>query len=229
MRTDTLLKAVQSYLSAEKNVATNRLREAERESLKQHVEDACKRLEADAATAAAPVEATPAKPLFRRIMVAVDNSLQAGFAINVAAELAKSLHSELCLVHVAHIPPPTNPDLAYEQFELEPMCLEAGQKLLDQTADRLSGVAPIEKVLRQGDPATEIADVANRLGADLIVMGTHGRGRFTAAVVGSVAQGVMRHVTCPVLCVAHDPAELNTVRHQAREKTPDDYFPAGIA
>lgn len=228
MRTDTLLRAVQSYLSTEANVATNRLREAERESLKQHVDQACQQFSVDAQTAALSPEPPVGKPLFRRIMVAIDSSLQAGFAINVAADLARHLGSELSLIHVVHVPPPTNPDIAYQQFELEPICLETGQKLLDQVAAQLSGVAPIEKFLRQGDPVTEIADVANRLGADLIVMGTHGRGRFTAAVVGSVAQGVMRHVTCPVLCVAHDPAESTSV-HQAKQKTPDDYFPAGIA
>jgi len=143
---------------------------------------------------------------FKHVMVAVDQSDQAIFALTVAVRLADDLHSHLSLVHVVHLPPVTNPDFAYQNIEMRPVCLESGQKFLDQLTQSLpSGT---NKVLREGDPATEIIDAATRLGADLLIMGTHGRGRFAAAVVGSVAHKVMQKVPCPVLCVAHKPETI---------------------
>ena len=102
------------------------------------------------------------------------------------------------------LPAVTNPDLAYEQIQIRTSSFDGGQQLLDRFARRLAGT-DVEQVMRQGDPATEIADAATRLGANLVVIGTHGRGRFASAVIGSVAQGVMRKAACPVLCVAHHP------------------------
>jgi nucleotide-binding universal stress UspA family protein len=142
---------------------------------------------------------------FEHVMVAVDPSDQACFALTVATRLAHDLHSHLSLVHVVHMPPVTTPDFAYS-IEMRPICLETGQKFLDELTQKLP--PGTIKVLREGDPAAEITDAAIRLGADLLIMGTHGRGRFATAVVGSVAHKVMQKVTCPVLCVANKPEPI---------------------
>ncbi len=222
MNTETLLKAVQNYLESETACGNSKFIEADRNLLYQQVSEARKELAVGEACACS-IDHTTGR-IFKRIMVALDNSEQSGFAGRLAARLAMELGCDLSLIHVVHIPPMVNPDLAFEQIEMHPAMLEGGQSLLDRTAKRLAAFAPIEQVLREGDPATEIADAATRLGADLIVLGTHGRGRFASAVVGSVAQGVMRKATCPVLCIAHDPMEPRAV---ARIAAPvqADYFP----
>lgn len=163
---------------------------------------------------------------FKHIMVAVDESEQALRAADVAFRLAKDLHAQVTLIHVAHLPPVTNPDLAYEDIALRPVYFEAGQTLLDRLARR--GGLGTEKVLREGDPATQIIDVATRLGADLLVMGTHGRGRVAAAVVGSVAHKVMSHVTWPVLCVAHPAAMADDREEQTAESIGTSGPPVGV-
>jgi nucleotide-binding universal stress UspA family protein len=53
--------------------------------------------------------------------------------------------------------------------------------------------------LEEGIPAEEIVRVAREVEADLIVMGTHGRSGLGRLLLGSVAEQVMRHATCPVL------------------------------
>ena len=78
---------------------------------------------------------------------------------------------------------------------------ERGEESLDAVAatGEARGV-PVERHLRRGRPHEEILDAASDYGADLIVMGTHGRtgvGRFLAA--GSVAERVVRHSEAPVL------------------------------
>jgi nucleotide-binding universal stress UspA family protein len=59
----------------------------------------------------------------------------------------------------------------------------------------------IEHRLLEGDPATVIAETAAETGADLVVMGTHGRTGLTRFVMGSVAEDVLRKAPCPVLTV----------------------------
>jgi len=226
MRTDSLLRAVQSYLEAQEATGAAKADDTARNQLLKRVCEARIQLETDE-LAAALIEKN-AKPAFRRIMVAVDNSEQAHFALDVAVRFAKALHSELALIHVVHLRPIVPAELAYERTDFRPICLEGGQHLLDDLAERLADFGPVEKVLREGDPAVEIANAATCLGADLLVIGTHGRGRFASAVVGSVAQGVMRKVICPVLCVAHDLAEEHTESKYV-EPAQADYFPTPLA
>lgn len=80
---------------------------------------------------------------------------------------------------------------------------ERGERALDAVAEsgEKRGIE-VERHLRRGRPHEEILDAASDFGADLIVMGTHGRtgiGRFIAA--GSVAERVVRHSEAPVLTV----------------------------
>jgi nucleotide-binding universal stress UspA family protein len=56
-------------------------------------------------------------------------------------------------------------------------------------------------MVREGMPRAAILDVAREVGADLIVMGTHGRTGLTHVVFGSVAEHVVRHSRIPVLTV----------------------------
>lgn len=71
--------------------------------------------------------------------------------------------------------------------EAETLCKEKGVKS--------------EKIIRTGHPVEEIIQEANRSKADLIVMGSHGRSAHGAAILGSVAFGVVHRGRCPVLIV----------------------------
>src|SRR6185436_5024181 len=58
--------------------------------------------------------------------------------------------------------------------------------------------------VRDGEPWREIRDAAERLPADLLVMGTHGRGGFEHLILGSVTEKVLRGVASPILTVCHE-------------------------
>jgi nucleotide-binding universal stress UspA family protein len=66
---------------------------------------------------------------------------------------------------------------------------------------------PFEHRLLVGEPATAIVEDAEKEGADLIVMGTHGRTGLSRLLMGSVAEAVVRRAKCPVLTVKH-PAQV---------------------
>ena len=78
------------------------------------------------------------------------------------------------------------------------------RRTLDDTLGRVdtTGV-PVEGVLVEGGPARELLDAAK--GADLLVVGTHGRGGFTGMLLGSTSQHVTHHATCPVVLVPDEP------------------------
>src|SRR5215472_18764432 len=59
-------------------------------------------------------------------------------------------------------------------------------------------------VLKQGNPWPEMRDLIEQSDIDLIVLGTHGRGLIGTLLLGSVAEQVLRHATCPVLTVGPD-------------------------
>jgi nucleotide-binding universal stress UspA family protein len=155
----------------------------------------------------------------KHILVAVDESDQASFALECAAGLAVDLSARLSIVHVVHLPPNINPELAYLDIAARPKLMEEGKELLDRAVGMCPPGTDTSRILREGDPATELADAAIRFGADLVVVGTHARGRFASAVIGSVAQSVMRTVPCPVLCVAHkfEPASASAERLASRD------------
>ncbi|MFN8515911.1 MAG: universal stress protein [Thermomicrobiales bacterium] len=65
----------------------------------------------------------------------------------------------------------------------------------------------METLLREGAPASDIVAAAQEWQADLIVVGTHGRGGLGRLVLGSVAESVLRDAPCPVLVVRMGTAE----------------------
>ena len=62
-------------------------------------------------------------------------------------------------------------------------------------------IGHISRHFTNGSPADEIVNTAGSIGADLIVVGTHGRTGFRRAVIGSVAERVVRNAPCTVVCV----------------------------
>jgi nucleotide-binding universal stress UspA family protein len=134
-----------------------------------------------------------------RILLATDGSREAQLAATTAADLAKSTGSELHLIHVGELRP-----TFLAQTEVEPAQLEReARQLLDEQARKVEGVGgPVKQAhLRLGRADEEIVDLAQSIGAGLIVMGSRGRGRIRRALMGSVSESVVRHAHCPVTIV----------------------------
>ena len=136
---------------------------------------------------------------FRNILCPVDfeeNSLQ---ALNVAADITRQNDGTLFLMHVASIAiaPVTMPTYVDLYKAQEETALRRLQKL---AREHLSGLK-YQLFTHVGDPATGILRTQKAVGADLIVMGTHGRRGFSRFLLGSIAEYVLRESTCPVLTV----------------------------
>jgi nucleotide-binding universal stress UspA family protein len=133
------------------------------------------------------------------ILLATDGSSEAELAATTAADLAKSTGSELHVVHVGELLP-----TVFAQTELEPAQLERqARELLDEQVRRVeeAGGTVKEAHLRLGRADEEIVDLAQGMGAGMIVMGSRGRGRIRRALMGSVSDSVVRHAPCPVTIV----------------------------
>ena len=133
--------------------------------------------------------------MFAKLLVPLDRSLLAEEAIGHAASLARRCNAELDLVLVHEPFPHVSPH--------DPLWTKAGldhdQQYIEQIAGELtsgSHIAVTCAVIR-GEPAATICLRAKNVGADLIVMTTHGRTGMSRAWLGSVADAVMRHSSHP--------------------------------
>ena len=144
-----------------------------------------------------------ARSAYRRPLAAVDLSEASRATLSLASRFVGRAGPLLDVVHAYH------PE--HEQV-LERVATKAGRAahrrecrlavrravvdLVDSSA-----AAPLARrlVLRRADPRSAILSVARARGADLIALGTHGRAGLAHLLLGSVAEGVMRHATCDVL------------------------------
>lgn len=143
----------------------------------------------------------------KRILIATDGSPSALQAIEVGLDLAEEEGSEAIFVHVA----PTKEVLPVAGVGMVPVSVphelgEADKAPLDEAiriAEEL-GLA-VETKLLAGDPVKEIVAYADSIDADLIVVGSHGYGAISGALLGSVSRGVLHRTTRPVLVVRQVP------------------------
>jgi nucleotide-binding universal stress UspA family protein len=139
----------------------------------------------------------------KHILVPTDLSEGAEEALDYACELAAKLDATVHLINVIGIPAIGVPELgvALTATVIDSMIAE-NQKAIDDLAARKCNAARIGQVLlRTGDARDVINQAALEVGADLIVMGTHGRRGVSRALLGSVAETVVRSAPCPVLTV----------------------------
>ncbi len=139
----------------------------------------------------------------RTILVPIDFSPYAETALDYAVGLAQRLDGTIHLVHAITVPAMGIPEMgvAYSAMTMETTTKEA-QTALDAMAAKLRGKVGLGPTrLEIGDPRDVIDTVAQTVGADLIVMGTHGRRGVRRFMMGSVAESVVRSAPCPVLTV----------------------------
>lgn len=137
------------------------------------------------------------------ILVPTDFGEGSDAAIAYAVELAKVIGAELVVLHTYEIPVVGFPDgTLVATAELTTRVLEGARTGLAGIATKLepSGVR-VRTLVKQGDTWRTILEVADEVSAGLIVMGTHGRRGLPRALLGSVAEKVVRTASCPVLTV----------------------------
>jgi len=138
------------------------------------------------------------------ILLATDGSKEAQLAATTAADLTQKTNSELHVLTVG----PDYPlyELPEHPAEFEDVLREnrrEAKEMLEEQAKQIeeAGVTINETHLREGRAAEEIVEVAEEIGAGLIVMGSRGYGRLRRALLGSVSDAVVRHAHCPVTIV----------------------------
>lgn len=144
----------------------------------------------------------------KKILVPVDFSNVTERVVEAAAELAGALHAELVLLHVAQ------PEPEFIGYEPGPASVRqaAARHMKDEHRQAHELDQRLEKrglkvtsLVVQGYVVEKILKEVERLGIDLVVMGSHGHGALRHLLVGSVAEGVLRKSPCPVLIVPHQP------------------------
>lgn len=137
----------------------------------------------------------------KRYLVAVDFSKSSELALNQAIKMAREDKGKLLLLHVIS---------ATFAFPLESGYIdifEAAERDAKTQMKRLiqrKGLPPGQcrsLLIRAADPALAIANLARKLRASMIVMGSHGRTGLQRLMLGSVAERTLRYAKCPILIV----------------------------
>src|SRR4051812_8574748 len=136
----------------------------------------------------------PMRPV-QQILVPLDFSAQSAEALAYAADLARRYDASLTLAHAYQV---VNYAAAegfrlYTPEQLTSLLDELHQQLRAAEADaRAAGVTRVELVTLQGEPFEELLGLARKRSFDMIVMGTHGRTGFKHALLGSIAEKLVR-------------------------------------
>lgn len=158
---------------------------------------------------------------WRRICCAVDFSDPSRFAMEEAADLARTFHGQLTLVHVEEPRPVMPIDVivpAASAFEAPSVDVARCVTAWRVEASARAG-SPVKSAVRVGAPAEEILRFARDEAMDLLVVGTHGRTGLKHLVLGSVAERIVRQAPCPVLVVrTKEASEAAVLASQPREE-----------
>lgn len=141
----------------------------------------------------------------QKILCPVDRSDASGRAFDYALMLSRWYDASLTALEVAWLSVP--PTTISTPVALTPVQMQEFSADLQRFVDTRSSGTPVAVKLAQGPVVPQLLDEARQLPADLIVMGTHGRGGFERFILGSVAEKVLRKAPCPVLTVP--PAALD--------------------
>jgi nucleotide-binding universal stress UspA family protein len=139
----------------------------------------------------------------RKVLVATDFSEGSDVAIDRAIEMATQSGAAVEIIHV--VEPAEEFPFGTAYFQADYAALYARVHLeLSRRADRFraAGLACETKIV-DGNASTQIVARGRDIGADLIVVGTHGHTGLAHAVLGSVAERVVRRASCPVLTVPY--------------------------
>lgn len=141
---------------------------------------------------------------YDKILVPVDFSSRTASQVETATDIARRFGAALDVVHV--IDPPTVPDL---YMPIGPLAVDLpgttarALEQMEELTQPLEAELTVTKDVLVGRAVHEIVERAEK-GADLVVMPTHGYSGLDRVLIGSVAEGVLRRVQCPVLVLKPD-------------------------
>ena len=140
----------------------------------------------------------------KRILVPTDFSDDGKTALQYAVAFADQFGAAVELLHVLE-PVPPGALLSYISLEdLKKGMLADAEKNIEELHSEWDDYAfPVKRTVVDGHPFVEIIKHAKEGDADMIIMGTHGRGAIAHMLLGSVAEKVVRTASCPVLTVRH--------------------------
>jgi nucleotide-binding universal stress UspA family protein len=154
----------------------------------------------------------------RPVLCGVADDRHAPTVVAVAAGLARKLAAPLVLTHVtpAYVPPGVSAIPAGQARLREEEAKDADQ-LIDALLSRVVSGTDVSRVITPGAPAETLEQLADTAGAQLLVIGSAGKGALGALLRGSVSQHVVGHAPCPVVVV---PPELTLFPREDEE--PDE-------
>lgn len=148
--------------------------------------------------------------MIKKILVATDDSEPAKRAVKYALDLAGTLHAELTAVNVVDLPSVTerqaiagevSPTHLIEPFEDYMNQVGADIMARIESSCRERGI-PFRGLVKTGHPVEQIAAAAQKTGADLVILGSRGRGALGSVLLGSVTLGIIhKDIRVPVLIV----------------------------
>jgi len=144
------------------------------------------------------IAATPAPPNLQTILATTDFSDESRAGVRYAVALAEKLNAGVALLHVVE------PRSLMDQFEApkpSEMVALARAQLVKLAKSDVGRDVTVTSSVRTGKPFHEITTAAREGAADLIVIATHGHTGVKHALLGSTAERVVRHASCPVLTV----------------------------
>ena len=139
----------------------------------------------------------------RTVLCPTDFSDVSARAETYAAALARHYDASL---HLLHVDPPMPVMAPYGEIPVDARLFEEQREVAEaelvKAGERArAGGLTVETTMKGGHPAREILALADRAQADMLVIGTHGRGGVEHLLLGSVAEKIMRKASCPVLVV----------------------------
>ncbi|PMS14719.1 universal stress protein UspA [Trinickia dabaoshanensis] len=145
--------------------------------------------------------------MYTRILAPIDGSETSARAFDTALRLAREFNAQLLPLYVVDVPLVGADAPGYDPSIVRDALFEEGSRVNAQAvakmeAEGVSGTPKVVETSALGDDiAHSILRVANEAGADLVVMGTHGRRGFRRLILGSVAERFLRIASRPVLLV----------------------------
>lgn len=141
----------------------------------------------------------------KTILVATDFSEYAEHAFTWALDMATDWSAKILLLHVAptisHLAFPESVYLTDLRKMEDDLLADAETRIHEFAAKKGTSAVSVETRVIVGEASREICQVAAHEHADLVVMGSHGRTGLSHVLLGSVAERVVRHASCPVLVI----------------------------
>ena len=140
--------------------------------------------------------------VLKKILCPVDHSECSYLALKYAVSLALKDEAKLYLMHVIDTRLYDTEIYKFSPYKLDEIDMnKIHEDLIKSLPEGTMDVLEVETIVIKGIPFHEIINAATEIGADLIVIGTHGRTGLSHVVMGSVAEKVVRKASCPVLTV----------------------------